>query len=132
MDQKNKLIRSIYLYITILTSLIFMSIGTGILLNTGLKYYIFPKAEKGGYHRCNQQPPLYGVDIYSKIDSEDQKQLLENLLRDYEQWQKNNTGEECYNQDRQKEIVKALTMLIVSLPIFLFHWNIIRKEKNKI
>jgi len=56
---------------------------------------------------------------------------LDNLLRDYAQWQKDNTGEECYSQERQNNIVNALTMMIIAIPIFALHWRIIKKEKEE-
>lgn len=131
MTSKTKLIRSVYLYLAALVSLIFVAVGTGNLLNTALKYYVFPKAEKGGYSRCNNQPPVYGLEknSYATIANDDQKIQLENMLRDYENWKANNSGDECYAQERQNNIVNALTMLIIALPIFAIHWRIIKKEK---
>ena len=132
MGTKTKLIRTVYFYLAALISLIFVAVGTGNLVNTGLKYYFFPKAEKGGYNQCNQQPPIYSLDknTYSAIATADQKIQMENMLRDYEQWQKNNTGEECYSAQRQSTIVDAITMIIIALPILLIHWRVIKKEKE--
>lgn len=131
MTSKAKLIRTIYLYLASLISLIFVAVGTGNFINLGLKVYVFPKAEKGGYSRCNEQPPVYALDknAMAGVATPDQKTQLENLLRDYEDWKKRNTGAECYSQERQNTAVNALTMMIVALPIFLFHWRIIKKEK---
>lgn len=133
MTDKVKLIRTIYLYLAALISLLFVAVGTGRVLNTTLKYYIFPKAEKGGYNRCNNQPPVYSLDKsgLERVANDNQKAQLENLLRDYEQWKKENSGNECYSQERQKNIVDALTMIIVALPLFGYHWGIIRKEKEE-
>lgn len=133
MTDKVKLIRTIYLYLAALISLLFVAIGAGRVLNTTLKYYVFPKAEKGGYSRCNNQPPVYSLDKsgLERVANDDQKAQLENLLRDYEQWKKENSGNECYSQERQKNIVDALTMIIVALPLFGYHWSIIRKEKEE-
>jgi len=133
MTSKSKLIRTIYLYAAALISLIFVAVGTGRLLNTALKFYVFPKAEKGGFNRCNQQPPLYNVDknALTGVATPDQKIQLENLLRDYEQWQKDNTGEECYSVERQNNAVDSLTLIIVALPICLLHWKMIKKEKEE-
>lgn len=133
MSPKAKLIRTIYLYLAALVSLIFVAVGTGNLLNTGLKFYFFPKAEKGGFSRCNQQPPIYSLDknALAPVATPDQKVQLDNLLRDYAQWQKDNTGEECYSQERQNNVVNALTMMIIAIPIFALHWRIIKKEKEE-
>ncbi len=132
MTDKTKLIRTIYLYLAVTGSLIFTGVGAGTLLNTGLKYYFFPKAEKGGYSQCNQQPPIYALDktVFANVATPDQKIQLENLLRDYDQWKQNNTGEECYIAQRQSNIVDSLTMMLIALPILLVHWRIIRKEKE--
>ncbi len=132
MTSKTKLIRTIYLYIAALVSLIFVAVGTGNIINTALKYYVFPKAEKGGYNQCNQQPPVYALDknSFAGVATEDQKVQLANLLRDYDEWKKNNTGEECYSAQRQSSVVDAITMIIIALPILLIHWKIIKKDKK--
>ena len=131
MTSKTRIIRNVYLYLAALISLIFIAVGSGTLLNTGLKYYFFPKAEKGGYGRCNSQPPVYGLDknAYNNIATEDQKVQLQNMVNDYEQWKKDNTGEECYSQERQSSVVDALTMLFIAIPVCALHWRIIKKEK---
>lgn len=132
MGPKVKLIRTVYLYLAALISLIFVAVGTGTLLNTAMKYYFFPKAEKGGFNRCNQQPPVYGLEktSFSAVSTDEQKTQLNNLLKDYDEWKKNNTGEECYSQERQNNVVNALTMIVIALPVMMIHWRIIKREKN--
>ena len=75
MTSKSKIIKTIYLYVAALVSMIFLAVGTGTLLNTALKAYVFPKAEKGGFSRCNQQPPVYDLASAknSQIATEEQK-----------------------------------------------------------
>lgn len=134
MTSKIKLIRTIYLYLAVAVSLLFSAIGAGTLVNTGLKVLFFPEAERKSYDECNQQPPLYGVPEmkgYQNVATEDQKIQLENLLRDYQNWKENNTGEKCIKPARQNKLVDAITMIVVALPILLIHWRIIRKEKTE-
>lgn len=132
---KAKLIRTIYLYLAALISLIFTAVGAGTLLNTGLKYMIFPEAEKKSYYECNQQPPMYGVESDVKnaesIATDQQKKKLESLLADYENWKTNNFGDACIKPARQNKIVDAFTMLIIALPICLLHWRVIKREKDE-
>ncbi|MEI7426158.1 MAG: hypothetical protein WCK16_04535 [Candidatus Moraniibacteriota bacterium] len=132
MSKTTKIIRTVYLYIAALVSLIFVAVGSGTLLNTALKAYVFPKAEKGGYGRCNQQPPVYNIESAkdSTLTTEEQKEQITNALADYENWKKDNSGEECYSTERQSSIVDAITMIIIALPICLLHWRIIKKEKE--
>jgi hypothetical protein len=133
MTTKTKLIRTIYLYVAALVSLIFVAVGTGRILDTTLKTYVFPKAEKGGFNRCNQQQPIYNLDknAFSGTATADQKVQLDNMIRDYEQWKANNTGEECYSQERQSNVVDSITIILIALPICLFHWRLIKKDKEE-
>ncbi len=133
MSKTIKIVRTTYLYLATFVSLLFLAIGTGTFTNSVLKAYVFPKAEKGGYSRCNEQPPVYGLDGLkaSPVATEDQKTQIDNLISDYENWKKNNTGEECYSAERQGKMVDSLTMVLVAFPIFLFHWKIAKKEKEE-
>jgi N-acetylglucosaminyldiphosphoundecaprenol N-acetyl-beta-D-mannosaminyltransferase len=132
MSSKIRIVRNAYLYIASLVSLIFVAVGAYILLNTAIKYYVLPKAEKGGYSRCNEQPPIYDIEnVKSATTDEAKKEQFDQLIKDYENWKNNNTGEECYKADRQSNVADAITMIIIALPIFLFHWRLIRKEKEE-
>ena len=134
-----KLIRSIYLYLAALISIIFVAVGAGNIINTTLKAYIFPEAEKGGYNVCNNQPPIYEITPLqsmekaknSDITTEDQKKQIEALLADYKNWKENNSGDICYKRERQRNYVDSFTMLLVALPICLLHWRIIKKDKEE-
>jgi hypothetical protein len=133
MATRTKLIRTIYLYVAALVSLIFVAVGSGTILNTVLKSYVFPKAEKGGYNRCNQQFPTMPIDKsdLSETNDPEKKAQIESIINDYEQWKKENTGEECYSAERQSNFVDSLTMLVIALLICLFHWRSIKKDKEE-
>jgi hypothetical protein len=132
MSTKSKLIRTIYLYTAALVSLIFVAVGTGTVLNTVLRAYVFPKAESGGYSRCNEAPSVCSFPEVQKSNATaDQKTELDKIIQDYENWKKNNAGEECFSAERQRSIVDAITMLIIALPICLFHWRLIKRDKEE-
>jgi len=133
-----KLIRTIYLYVAALLSLIFVAVGTGRIVNTALKQFVFPEAEKGGYSMCNQQPPMYSLDVQSvekakngDVATPDQKAQIEALLADYKDWKEKSSGDICYNRERQMNYVDSFTMLLIALPICLVHWRIIKKDKDE-
>lgn len=134
MPPKAKIIRTVYLYLAALISLIFVAVGSGTLINTGLKYAFFPEAEKKSFYECNQQPPMIGApDIsgYKTIATEDQKNQLDQLLKDYQFWKDNNQGDKCIVPARQNSLVDAITMVLIALPICLLHWRVIKKEKSE-
>lgn len=133
MSDKTKLIRTIYLYLAVAGSLIFTGVGAGTLLNTGLKATFFPEAERKSYFECNQQPPVYAMDIkgLAQVATDDQKIQLENLLTDYQNWKENNQGEKCIIPARQNKLIDAIVMMLIALPILLTHWRIIKKDQFK-
>jgi len=137
MTKTTKIIRTIYLYTVALISLVFLAVGIGNFVNTGLKSIFFKEAEKKDYSSCNNQP--YFV---STIDAQglkqtpgttaDQKTQIDNLLTDYENWKKDNVGDTCIVAERQKKLVDSATMIIIALPLYLFHWSMARKEKQEV
>ncbi len=130
MTTKAKLIKTIYLYLVAAISLLFVAIGTGTMLNMGLKYSIFPEAEKKSYYECNNPPPI-GAVISKEGATEAQKTQIDELLKDYENWKENQSGDKCIVPARQNKIIDAITMIIIALPILLIHWKLIRKEKEE-
>jgi hypothetical protein len=134
MTSKAKLIRTVYLYLAALVSLIFVAVGVGRVLNTGLKYYIFPEAEKKSFYECNQQPPYFSspdVKGMTAVATEDQKMQLNQFLQDYQNWKENSQGDSCIVPARQNSLVDAITMILIALPICLVHWRVIKKEKEE-
>ena len=96
----------------------------------GLKFYIFPEAEKKSYFECNNQPPVASV-ISKEGTTTDQKVQIDALLSDYQAWKENQTGDKCIKPARQNKLIDALTMIIIAIPICWIHWMLIRKEKKE-
>ncbi len=130
MISKAKLIKTVYLYLIAAASLLFVAIGVGRLLNTGLKYFFFPEAERKSYYACNNQPPVASV-ISKEGATVEQKIQIEELLKDYQNWKENQSGDKCIVPARQNEVVDALTMVIIAAPICWIHWMLIRKSKKE-
>jgi hypothetical protein len=128
--QKTKIIMMIYLYLVSLISLIFTAVGIGNLVNTTLKAYVFPETEKRDYGMCNAQPYYYSTDC-KNLGSAEQQAQIDNIIQNYEQWQKQNTGDACYKSERQKKLVDSTTMVLIALPLYLLHWSMIKKEKKE-
>jgi len=129
-----KLIKIIYLYVVSLISLGFLAGGIGNLINTTAKAYVFKEAEKRDYSFCNNQPYFYNLtDLKEKsaISPEEDKQKIDSIISDYENWKAQNTGEVCYKSEREKRMVDSITMILIALPLYLFHWSMARKEKQE-
>jgi len=137
MTKTTKIVRTIYLYTIALISLIFLAIGIGNLVNTSLKAYVFPEAEKKDYSMCESYPYFISTidaeNIKGKADiTADEKTQIDNMLKDYENWKAQNTGDVCIKAERQKKMVDAVTMILIALPLYLIHWRMARKEKQEI
>lgn len=132
MKNVTQIIKTSYFYIVIAVSMLFVGSGIGMLFNTALQYYFFPMAERGGYSQCTQEPPMYYLSdkgCMNGATTEEQQATLNNLIRDYETWKTQNSGEVCFSAQRQKSIVDALTMLFVASPILILHIFLLKKQK---
>jgi hypothetical protein len=144
-------IRTIYLYLFTLIGLALLTVGFIKLVDLGLKMYVFPKAENETYRSAppliSSVPPLITVEgplnniISENVEeiaevckenselSEEQKKLLGNWLKDYKEWKEWQTDSgELKKIKRQRDASWAFSLILVGLPLYLFHWRIIRKE----
>lgn len=133
---KTKTIMTVYLYLVSLISLIFFAVGVGNLINTSLKAYVFPEAEKRDYSMCNNQPYYYSSIDAQKLGQTvaltiDEKTQLDNMIKDYEAWKAENTGDTCIKSERQKRMLDAITMILIAFPLYIIHWKMARKERQE-
>lgn len=101
-------LRLLYLYLFSFVGLIIVVIGTVQILNLGLKSFVFTKADSYVFYPMNIPPTDPG---YVSLDV-----------------QKKQQEEQIMNQ-RQSELAFALSMIAVGLPLYLYHWKLIGKEK---
>ena len=113
---KYYLIRKIYLYLFSFIGLVLIIIGCVRLVGLGLKAYIFTKADI--YY---EYPIVKPVAIEG---TESIKQPTREEIEDFQNKQK--------TSQRQREAAESLAMIIVGLPIYLFHWQLIKKDQEKI
>lgn len=89
------------------------------IINIALKTYIFTKADDMGYFYGPSCPvkPVPGststVD-YGCLSAEEQKKQ----------------NEENRSAQRQNSIVRDLSMILVAVPVFAYHWRIVRKKED--
>ena len=101
-------IRLLYLYLFSFIGLIIAVIGTIQIVDLGMKVYLFKDADKYEYAMPQK---IEGTD---EINIEEQKKMQD----------RENT------RNRQRQSSTALSMLIVGIPLYKYHWNLIKKEKN--
>jgi hypothetical protein len=135
---KHPLVRTIYLYLVALLGLVLLIVGGIRFMDMGLKVFVFTEAEKEEtlYLR---QPPV-PCELYRVQDLEDgeegqlsaeEKEMLRRWLSDYEDWQERMDQLDPVVARRQKEASRNLAMVLVGLPLYFYHWRIIRRELRR-
>lgn len=108
--KKNSLIRTIYLYIFACLGLVLLTVGSVGFLNMGLKAYVFTKAE--------DEEKAYRVLVPTKgLTEEDGEQELPEI--------------NYVVSKRHKDAAMNLSLILIGLPLYLYHWTLIKKETKQ-
>lgn len=134
-------IKTIYLYTVSLISLIILVIASIMLINLGLKTFVFTKADNDVFTQysqsCDSKPiaeqapdqqqganeakpdtDTENPDIAKNSDCNDEKSR-------HEQEQKQR---EWRTANRQRDASQAIAMILIATPVFIYHWKLTRKE----
>lgn len=121
--QAKNIIRNVYLYLVSAVTLFMIMFAMVSLVNLGLRTWIFPKADSYDY-------PTKFPQEYCTPDK-DGKQVCpsaEELVK--LKAQDEARQEEQRTQTRQRELLSNISMLLVAVPLFTYHWMTIRKERD--
>lgn len=136
---KFSLVKILYLYLFSAIGLIIFIIGSVDLINLGLKTYVFTYAEKSAWETYHPQPPLpfFSPNLTpEKLDekicnlSDEEKNFLRQWMADYQNWQTQYKNINYALAEKQKKLSLDLAMIIVGLPLYIYHWLIVKKEKD--
>lgn len=117
---KHPLIRKIYLYLFTLIGLALITIGCVRLVGLGLKTYIFTKAD------IYIEYPIARPIKIAPAEGDKTEELQQPTKEEIEEYQnKQQTG------NRQRDAAESLAMLIVGLPLYFYHWSVIKKDKKE-
>lgn len=145
MSTTNAWIRTVYLYLFALVGLIVTVIGSIMLLNLALKAWVFTKADQPNYYYPERPQPLVyekDVELVENLKqcgeicelTEGQRQQIDNWLVDYETWR---TGQQDMEKidyrasQRQQQASTAVSMILVGLPLYLYHWTVIKRDRRR-
>ncbi len=129
-------LRKIYLYLFSLVGLSLIIIGTVGFINLGLQLTFFKEALE--YRYGVYQPPYpYWLDSVKLDEAIEKIELTEEQQKTLLQWQ---TEFKRY-QEKSKSLgylpyvadsfTRNLAMLIVGIPVYLYHWGLIKKEHKE-
>jgi len=134
------LVRTIYLYLFALLGLILLVIGGVRFVDMGLKAFVFTKAEEE-QRLLYKMPPMIPVEIKKLEQVEGSKKefclpekdraAIELWLAEYKEWKERRTKIDPITARRHRDASLNLAMILVGLPLYLYHWRIIKKETKK-
>lgn len=112
---KYPLIRKIYLYLFSLIGLGLMAVGTTRLVSLLLRTYVLTKADVF-YQYPAPRPPMMQKETGFEEPSSKEVAEFESKQR---------------IANHQREAAEALAQIIVGLPLYLYHWSVIRRDKRE-
>ncbi len=136
--EKHSLIRTIYLYLFALVGLALITVGGVRFVDMGLKVFVFTKAEEE--QRLMYKQPFsipYPVQRTEELQDEEglskeEKATIKQWLADYKDWQERKLKIDPVTARRHKDASMNLALILVGLPLYLYHWRIIKREtRNK-
>lgn len=104
-------IRLIYLYLFSFVGLLVVVIGSVRMVDLGMKFFIFKDADKYEY--------ITPMEVGGK-----KAKFAEEAARI--------NAEKDQKRNRQREFSNSLAMIIVGLPLYLYHWKTIQKENKNL
>ncbi len=110
-------LKKAYLYLVSVISLIIAVVGAIMLLNLALKTWIFTKADRDyyGVYPCYSQKPVMPNGEPAKCTPEEEAlQTKQN--------QDNRSAQ------KQRDASQALSLLLISAPVWFFHWRLAKRE----
>ncbi len=134
------LVRTIYLYLFALVGLTLLTIGTVRFVYMGLKVFVFTQADQQQII-YNKMPPSapYSIEKLNQAAGQpvntgltaEEKVNLEQWLVQYSDWKVQNDKFDPIVSQRQNEASMNLALILVGLPLYFFHWRIIRQETKQ-
>jgi len=137
--EKHSLVRTIYLYLFALVGLALITVGGVRFVDMGLKAFVFTQAEQEERIR-HKYPPMLPIQIERYEENKEitqeltssEKQAIKNWMEDYKRWQEEESRINYLTVKRHREASQNLAFILIGLPLYLYHWRIIKREtKNK-
>jgi hypothetical protein len=131
--QARPLIRTLYLYLFAFVGLILVAIGGVRLIDMALRALIFTEAE-AQERLFNRQPPYPpvrfrgGAVADTAVLTLEEREQVRAWLQEYENWRRQAELVDPVTARRHRDAASSLAMILVGLPLYLYHWRLIRRE----
>jgi hypothetical protein len=129
-------VRNVYLYLAALIGLVLVTVGGVRLADLGLRAWVFTAADEEETLHLFQPPLPFALERVERIAATDpeltpqQRTLLQQWLVDYERWQERQRRINPITVRRQRTAASSLALILIGLPLYLYHWGLIRRESR--
>ena len=129
-------IRWVYLYLFALVGLVLITIGSVQLVGLGLRSYVFTEADAEMRLRHMPDPPMrVSPDRLERLQADSTldpatREALRMWAADYERMRAESETIDPIRSRRQRDAAGAIALLLVGLPLYLYHWRTIRRERD--
>ncbi len=133
---KKEKIRTIYLYLFSAIGLILLIFGSVRFMDMGLRAVIFTQADsvervQRNHYIAPVRPLNLEVERYEDDLTDEELYLLRSMIEDYEKQKQDWDNIDHYAAGKQREASSNLALIIVGLPLFLYHWHMIKKDQEE-
>lgn len=134
MAKMNAVVRVLYLYLFAMLGLVFMAIGGVQLIDMGLRALVFKQAD--AMERMESPPmPMWATERAERIAAdtgftEREREMVRQSIREYEQWLERRKNFDPVVARRQRTAANSLALILVGLPIWLYHWRMITARRR--
>ncbi|HUE76354.1 MAG TPA: hypothetical protein VMM83_00305 [Longimicrobiales bacterium] len=128
-------IRVVYLYLFALVGLILLTIGGVQIVSLGLRSYILTEADAEMRLHYMPEPAMrLTPDRASALAADttlgpEEREALRQWASEYERQREQRAAIDPVKSRRQRDAARALAFLIIGMPLFGYHWRMIRKER---
>ncbi|MFA7301189.1 MAG: hypothetical protein WC069_02685 [Candidatus Shapirobacteria bacterium] len=100
-------LRLLYLYLFSFVGLLIVVVGSIQMVNLGLKTFVFKDVDK--------------YEVYPIYPTKDDIALEDPAVTEARQNRES-------SRQRQRDLINSVSMIVIGLPLYLYHWKLIGKE----
>jgi hypothetical protein len=132
-------VRIVYLYLFALLGLVLLTVGGVQLVSLGLRTFVLTHADAElGMRHPGPDPPIRfqptardeQVARDTVVLSLEEREALRHWAAEYERYRRHWATVDPIRSRRQRDAARALALLLVGLPLYGYHWRVIRRERE--
>jgi len=120
---KFHLIKNIYLYLVSFVALMMAVTALYSLIDTGLRTWVLTEANNNYYEKPRVERMIMDEEGERVQMTEEQIQVEDERLE--KQREQNRVS------DLQRDLARNISILVIALPLFAYHWSLVRKKERE-